>query len=445
MDLTELRELAGSPLVESLKSDKRQLERLRAEAEKHKDDTTWRTSGGGQIGTMNHELLTARIAKVEENIARAEKNAEDKAIIKHEKALVKDERISKQLDALRAEAEKHKDDKMWPTSGGGQIGTMNHELLTAKIEKVEADLNRARNTVRIAYSDLPMQGDSATDDETAFDDNVSIPYDPAEFASLGPTYGDEVTKIQSLAGIGDTPQSAGDAGEESILAGDSATDLTTPKDIDTQDPGTDYDPGGSIESELEDSKAEIARLKIQAGIDAAKAEKEREKLNQLAVRTSDPVTKTGQEFNVEPTAAELAKLAGIKEKRKAHELQKERARLEYEAKQAQKKAEEVKPRVKWTSDPTDAQKHAAGRAEGLQARKAAARAAGFDSLKSARLGGHPSGNSHTWTGSGAYSEKEFRYHPSREELGLSPSIFSNPNKDPRRAREDSEGGGGDDR
>jgi predicted house-cleaning noncanonical NTP pyrophosphatase (MazG superfamily) len=42
------------------------------------------------------------------------------------------------------------------------------------------------------------------------------------------------------------------------------------------------------------------------------------------------------------------------------------------------------------------------RAEGLQARIAAAREAGFSSLKDARAGGHPSGSEHTWTGSGAF-------------------------------------------
>ena len=42
------------------------------------------------------------------------------------------------------------------------------------------------------------------------------------------------------------------------------------------------------------------------------------------------------------------------------------------------------------------------RAEGLQARMAAAREAGFPSLKAARAGGHPSGSEHTWTGSGAF-------------------------------------------
>ena len=42
------------------------------------------------------------------------------------------------------------------------------------------------------------------------------------------------------------------------------------------------------------------------------------------------------------------------------------------------------------------------RAEGLQSRMAAAREAGFPSLKAARAGGHPSGSEHTWTGSGAF-------------------------------------------
>jgi len=42
------------------------------------------------------------------------------------------------------------------------------------------------------------------------------------------------------------------------------------------------------------------------------------------------------------------------------------------------------------------------RAEGLQARMAAAREAGYPSLKAARAGGHPSGSEHTWTGSGAF-------------------------------------------